>query len=217
MTKEQIHEFKKTINTFKECNLLNYIVIIGSWAVYLYKYYFNNADYKSGIKTRDIDILYPNINKPKLKDKIDIKKKLLDIGYVTDVDKTTEVTRFYKDGEIELEFLVQEKGSGDQKSYTIDPISIRAEGLRHLDVLIDNLIIVKIEEDIEIRIPHPAAMIWHKLIINHSRRDNYKKEKDLRTIDTLLSYLMNNEIDKMKIKSIYAQLNKKEKNMQLKQ
>ena len=81
MRKEQENVFWKTIKAFKELGILQNIMIIGSWAEYLYPQLFE-TDFVPNLKTRDVDFFYRNINIPK--EKVPIVQKLKDIGYVYD-------------------------------------------------------------------------------------------------------------------------------------
>ena len=74
----QREAFWQTIEIFDKQGLLPYIMIIGSWAEYIYSYYFK-TDFKPNLRTRDVDFLYRNINKPK--NKINITTALVNNGY----------------------------------------------------------------------------------------------------------------------------------------
>ena len=61
--------FLETIKIFDNIGILPYIIIIGSWAEYLYETLYSG--FESDLKTMDIDFLYSNIRKPYYK--IDLK------------------------------------------------------------------------------------------------------------------------------------------------
>ena len=54
MRKEQENVFWKTIKAFNELGILQNIMIIGSWAEYLYPQLFE-TDFVPNLKTRDVD------------------------------------------------------------------------------------------------------------------------------------------------------------------
>ena len=60
MTKEQETAFWQTLKAFKEISLLKHVMIIGSWAEYLYPALFE-TDFIPTLKTRDIDFFYKNM------------------------------------------------------------------------------------------------------------------------------------------------------------
>ena len=186
MTNAQIEAFDQLINVFDEEGLLPHIEFIGSWTMYLYQFYFGDNDYIPDIRTRDIDILYPNIRKPK--HRVDLSSALSKIGFEPVTDRNGP-TRFFKDGDFELEFLVQEKGAGSIEPYLITPLSIKAEGLRFMDILIDNAIYIQLPSAKQVMVPHPVALILHKMIINHNRKPEAKKEKDIRSAELLFPYI----------------------------
>jgi hypothetical protein len=117
--------FWETLNTFKEIGLLDNLLLVGSWAEYIYQ--FCLKDFFSIIKTRDMDFLVKNIRKPARR--INIYEVLESRGFIADTDYLTGITKFYKEGVIELEFLVLEKGRGQIEPYVVEPLGIKAEGL----------------------------------------------------------------------------------------
>ena len=66
MRKEQEAAFWLTIKAFKEIGLLQHVMIIGSWAEYLFPSLFE-TDFMPNLKTRDVDFFYRNINIPMVK------------------------------------------------------------------------------------------------------------------------------------------------------
>ena len=97
MTKEQESAFWNTIKAFKELGILQNIMIIGSWAEYLYTDLFR-TDFYPNLRTRDVDFFYRNINIPK--EKIPLIQKLKEIGYV--YDEVDGISRFYKEDFLEM-------------------------------------------------------------------------------------------------------------------
>ena len=78
MRKEQEEAFWQTIKAFDEIGLLRHVMIIGSWAEYLFPPLFK-TDFMPNLRTRDVDFFYRNINIPK--EKINVVQKLKSIGY----------------------------------------------------------------------------------------------------------------------------------------
>ncbi|WP_227766349.1 GSU2403 family nucleotidyltransferase fold protein [Zhaonella formicivorans] len=183
---EQKRVFWDTMKLFKEIGLLPHVLLIGSWVEYVYEFAYYK-DYYSNLRTRDLDFLVKNINRPS--NPIDIKQALTNNGYIMDVDSLTGTTKFFKENLLELEFLVMEKGRGQSEPYLIKPLNIRAEGLRHLDILLNNTTQVSIDEyGMMLQIPLPQAYLLHKIIISDKRSD-FKREKDLRSILNILEYM----------------------------
>ena len=210
MTQEQINNVNLIISKFNELGILEHVEFIGSWATYLYQQYFRDDRFIPDLRTRDIDIPYPNIRKPR--HAVDIKTGLSDIGFELYKDRHSGVTRFFKDGEFELEFLVQEKGKGTADAYKIEALNIYAEGLRNLDILIDNAIYIETINGLRVMVPRPAASVIHKLVINNDRFPLEKREKDLRSAEYLLQFINENSDERKALSVIYNALTKKQKN-----
>ncbi|MFZ5634146.1 MAG: GSU2403 family nucleotidyltransferase fold protein [Bacillota bacterium] len=175
--------FWETLSTFQEIGLLENLLLVGSWAEYIYQ--FCLKDFFPIIRTRDMDFLIKNIRRPARK--INIYEVLESKGFIVDTDYLTGVTKFYKEGVLELEFLVLEKGRGQLEPYIVEPLGIKAEGLRHMDFLLFNSITVE-TKGIRISVPSPQAYLLHKLIINDQRQVD-KKEKDIESVINLLEYI----------------------------
>ncbi|MDD4146559.1 MAG: GSU2403 family nucleotidyltransferase fold protein [Clostridia bacterium] len=195
---KKIHIFWDTIKTLDENGILPYLVLVGSWAEYLYEAVYYKG-YNSYLKTKDMDFLIPNINKPK--SKFNLAEVLVESGYIQDIDYLTGVTKFYKDGVIELEFLATVKGSGEKTIYEVQTLGIKVEGLRHIDFLSDNSFVL-LANDLYIRVPYPQAYLLHKLMINEQRQ-GYKKEKDINAVKNLLFYLKENPQEHNFLKMLY--------------
>jgi len=112
----------------------------------------------------DMDILIKNIRR--INTNVSLPSLLSEHGYIYDEDPLTGVSKFYKSAVIELEFIVREMGRGKTDPYKVDSLNIKAEGLRHLDILCDNSIKLEIN-NFNLWIPTPQAYILHKLIISN--------------------------------------------------
>ena len=123
-----------------------------------------------------MDFLIPNIKKPS--EPIDVPKVLEQNGFVLDdtVMGGIGLTKFFKKGVLEVEFLVKEKGKGKVEPYDT-MLGVTAQGLRNMAILTDNTIHVTYKNH-PLEIPTPAAYIVHKLVINENRLPEYKQEKD---------------------------------------
>ena len=125
-------------------------------------------------------------------------------GFISDTDGFG-VTRYHHGHELELEFLASERGSGQTKSYKIEPLGIMVEGLR-LSLLIEESIEIE-AEGLIVLVTGPWAYILHKLSINSIRGN--KAAKDMEAIRMLLDYFEGEEYFVGNLKRCYAGLNKK--------
>jgi hypothetical protein len=100
--------FWEIIEVLHQSALLPHIMVIGSWAEYLYPHYLGD-DYLPNMKTRDVDLYYRN---PYLE--IDGAEELIGsfraAGFLLD-EHFIDTGKLFKDG-LEVEFLSSQMGSG---------------------------------------------------------------------------------------------------------
>ena len=197
----QIKAFDDLIKALYDANVLDSVLIIGSWAEYIYVE-TGLLNYMINMRTQDIDVLICNKNKPRAP----LNKILVEQGFELLVDPSG-LMKYDKSGEIEVEFLVREMGRGQVEPYKTE-MGVTAQGLRNMDILIDNRTQV-IYKGFSVCIPKPAAYVIHKLIINKDRED-YKKEKDAETISNFLAFATN-EAFISELKVLFENHNKKTK------
>ena len=177
----QRETFHDVLAVLQQIGLLPHLMLIGSWAEYAYeRNYFSN--FEANLQTRDVDFLLKNLHLPK--NMLNLKSALEAQDFIAVTDPLTEITKFFKGGTLELEFLARELGSGSSKPCHASGLGINVEGLRHMDLLLDNPIICKIN-GLDVIVPAPHAYILHKLLINKNRRPE-KRDKDIRSVIKLL-------------------------------
>ncbi|MBI5874161.1 MAG: hypothetical protein HZB36_08535 [Candidatus Omnitrophica bacterium] len=175
MEKKQSDLCFEILRRFHKENILDDLILIGSWCIYFYKDYFDNVPYidRAAIRTRDIDFL---IDKPaRIKHAVNIPELLKDLGFVT-ILKGREGYVKLDHPDLMLEFLVPEKGKGTDKPVPLTKLGMNAVALRFLSMLTENVIKIKIE-DFDISMPHPINFALHKLIIFQRR---FKEEKAIK-------------------------------------
>jgi hypothetical protein len=121
-------EIIMVLDEIKECD---HVILIGSWAEYLYEQCQVIDDFVSEIRTQDIDLLIKNINKPR--EHVDILSEFSKRGY--DIDVTGhDIYRLIKD-DFEIEFLVPMVGG----SYTASDVPAfelkKVEAINHVHML----------------------------------------------------------------------------------
>jgi len=205
MNKQQ-ETFWEAIEIFSKLGVLSHIVIIGSWAEYIYeeRKYFK-APFLAYVRTTDMDILIKNINKPSWK--VDIIKAFEEKDFMHEID-ITGITKLYKEN-LEIEFLTKELGSGQTEPYKVESLGIKAEGLRFMDYLIDYAIVVDVH-GYSVCVPSPAAYTIHKILIN-DRRSEHKKAKDIIAVQNMITFIQRSEKDLKEIRDIYQKLSSKAK------
>lgn len=173
--------FWEIIDVLSRSALLPHVMVIGSWAEYLYPYCLGD-DYRPNLKTRDVDLYYGN---PYLE--VEGAEALVEnfraANFMLD-EHFSDTGKFFKEG-IEVEFLSSQIGSG-AGLIEIPFTGVKAEKLSDLDMLKPLWVVVR---GYEIKIPTPESYIAHKLYINPERRPVSKRAKDIEAVRSLLLYL----------------------------
>jgi len=199
---EQWRHVLEILNNLDKAGCLEHVMLIGSWADYLYSVAGVLPDYESRIRTLDLDFLIFNIRKPK--EKKDAVAVFRELGFLVEKDRITGVTKLLDpQNGFEVEFLVQQMGSGIER-YMGTNLGVTAQALRHFNILVNNRIKVEYFGR-EILVPCPEAFILNKMIINTERSD-YKAEKDRVAINNMYPH-----IDKEKFNQLKGRLSKKER------
>lgn len=194
-------EFLRFIKLLSDNNCLEHIILIGSWAEFLYMETGVLPEYEANIRTLDIDFLIKNLRKPH--QSISISALAKEEGFLVDQDRLTGTTKIFDMDGLEIEFLIPKIGKGVESSLKTN-LGVTAQALRHLELLKKNTIIVKYFE-IEVEIPTPEAFVLHKMIINEERKE--KIEKDRNVINSMYFHLNHRTLEGLK-----ERLSKKEKN-----
>ena len=196
--------FDDTLTLLENANVLEHIIIVGSWAEYIYKE-SGLLDIPTTLKTQDIDLLIPNIRRPNKK--IDLVETLRENNFLLH-HSIDGLMKFNKGGVIDIEFLVREMGAGKMDPYKVDSLGVTAQVLRHLEVLTDNT--TKIQyNNLSVIVPRPGAYVLHKLIINKFRNEN-KKQKDIRAVKDILKLVEKSHVELYALQKIYNRLTAKE-------
>lgn len=206
MDNRQEAAFWSTIKVLSDADALPYMVVIGSWAEYLFSFYFD-SNYIPNIRTRDVDFLYPNIRRPTRQ--IKLEQKMTEAGFKVVRDSITEAVKIFKEDLLEIEFLTRQIGSGREIVLDIPGIGMRGQSLRDVNMLSQYLMQLNIQKFL-INVPEPAAFAIQKILIYPHRIPKSKKEKDIESVRNLLPHIIGSEQDLNTLKSILKQCNKKE-------
>ena len=185
----------KTLGVLRE--YLPEIVLGGGWAPFLYHRYIFHDRKREPVFTRDIDLMVrPTV--PVIGGK-SIDKILLDAGLETVFKSADNPAVIHYEGLIDgvdvgIEFLTDLTGSETDAVKKVQP-DLHAEALRYISLVVENVTELFIEDipeaedngPILLRVPTPAAYIFHKGLIYRRRRDQRKKYKDLYYIFDILT------------------------------
>ena len=195
----QQKEFSRFIKLLSDNDCLEHVILIGSWAEYVYQETGLLKDFNSNIKTMDMDFLIKNLRKP-LPEK-NLAALARAEGYLVESDVLTGVTKIYDKAGLEIEFLIGKKGAGVEQALKTN-LGVTAQTLRHMEVIIRNTIEVEYF-NMKITVPMPEAYTVHKIVINQDRGS--KKKKDQIAIGNIWRTL-----DLVEVKKLAETLTKKE-------
>jgi len=207
MNREQEQAFWDTIKVLHELDVLPHIMLIGSWAEYLFPLLFE-TEFEPNIRTRDIDFFYRNVGVPN--QPIQFVAAMRKNGFLYEVDAVSEVARFYKEDLLEIEFLTKVIGSGSQTSYLIRSLGIKAEGLRVINIL-DDFATEVTKNGYTVIVPLPSAYIIQKLLANPTRVPASKREKDIAAVNNLLDHIKASEKHSKDLERVIAALTPKQR------
>jgi hypothetical protein len=198
---EQSQLFLKVLREFQNTGVLEDLVLIGSWCHYFYRIYFNDAPEIPLVRTLDLDFLVPG--RRLAKKSIDIPGVLGKLGF--------EPVRHYPSGfvkyehpDLEVEFLVPERGRGNDRPVKIDKLGINAQALRFLSILEDYTIEVS-HSGVTVRLPEPAAYVLHKFIIARRRSKREKEERDLLAAKEIGEFILKEEMQQARLRKIFTE------------
>lgn len=182
----QQKEFIKFIKLLDDNDCLEHVILIGSWAEFLYRELGVLDGFETNIKTLDIDFLLKNMRRPM--PERNIIPLVKEAGYLVERDVLNGTTKIYDKNGLESTLKTN--------------LGVTAQSLRHLNILSANTINVSYI-GMNITIPEPEAYAVHKMVINLER--GRKQEKDCQAILNIWPYL-----DKKKAIDIITKLTKKE-------
>ncbi len=182
------------------------IILIGSWCQYFYRIYFDQPHRIPAVRTMDVDFLIPN--PPGIRKEINVPEILKKLDFIPAGDYPSGYTK-YVHPELELDFLIPDLGRGrGDKPYKIPQLHVNAVGLRYLNLLQSHTMKIT-HKGIKVRLPEPAAYILHKFIIQKRRKNKDKKKRDLNAAVEIGEFLLEDEVQKEKLKEVFISLPKK--------
>lgn len=205
MDKRQEDAFWATIEILNQSRTLPHIMVIGSWAEYLYSFYYESK-FLPVIRTRDVDFLYRNIRRPS--PQINLEQIMTKAGFVIIRDRLTEVVKMLKEDLLEVEFLTRQVGAGQNMYMDIPGIGIRGQSLRDVNILSEYPIELMVR-GYDIIVPEPAIYMLQKIMINPHRMPISKREKDIESVRNILPFILASQRDAFVLHEAIKRLSKK--------
>ena len=207
MEKKKYELCLEVLRRMKEHDILDKIMLVGSWCVFLYDDYFKGENLLPALRTRDIEFLFPVPFT--LHCKTDLYGLLKDLGFVMDY-KGNQGYIVFEHPDLILEFLAPARGRESEKPISIERLGINAQPLRFMDALSHNPIQLFFD-DVAVTLPHPADFALNKLLVAGRRTVLGKAEKDRTQAVALLNALNANGEFEM-ARTAYASMPKGWKN-----
>lgn len=204
MNKKFNNQQKEVLNLLKvlsDNQILDHIILAGSWAEYVYAQSGLLPGFSLELRTIDIDFLIKNIKKPT--EPISIPSIASQNGYSVAHDVLMGTTKLFSPGGLEIEFLIPQKGKGSNPILETN-LGVNAQALRHMDLIISNAITVNFL-GMNIQVPAPESYVLHKMLINDARKSS-KQIKDRNSIIRLLPHISFEKLNKF-----YEEYSKNEK------
>lgn len=193
------------LKELQEKDILDGLVIVGSWCQYYYKILFNNAPEIPLLRTMDVDFLVPNPSK--FKNKVDVSSLLNQLGFDSDYDYSSGLVK-YVHPDLEIQFLTPEIGRAKDTPYEIKKLNINAEGLTYMKMLQDYKFNMS-HNGVSVWLPTPEAYSLHKILISQKRKKPAKTEKDLLSAKNIGELCLEYETHRENLKTIYEHMPKK--------
>ena len=197
----------EVLRRMKKQGILDKIMLVGSWCVFLYDDYFKGENLLPALRTRDIEFLFPVPFT--LQCKTDLYGLLKDLGFVLDY-KGNQGYIVFEHPDLILEFLAPARGRESEKPISIERLGINAQPLKFMDALSHNPIQLFFD-DVAVTLPHPADFALNKLLVAGRRTVLGKAEKDRTQAVALLNALNANGEFEM-ARTAYASMPKGWKN-----
>ena len=196
----QEREFARFIKLLDASGCLEHVIIVGSWAEYIYRELGMLEGFDPIIRTLDIDFLVRNMRRPP--EPVSLASAAKEAGYLVESDRLAGTTKIMDKSGLEIEFLIGKMGAGVEPALKTN-IGVTAQAVWHLDILSRNAVQVAYC-GMTLFVPSPEAYAVHKMVINKDRKA--KREKDAAAILGIWPFL-----DMPEVARIISTLSKRER------
>jgi hypothetical protein len=185
--------------------------LVGSWCFKFYQNYLDVEYYPE--RTVDVDFA---IKIPYTGHQAKIGEKLKEMGFQEDRN-IQDGSIVYRGGDIMVEFLKDRRGDGRKEGDPyIQELDIAPQSVPYLRILLDHPETYQFRDLGKITVPSMPAFLAHKLVVMERRRDQGKKEKDLRQARAVAKALLQSQKRLQTLHSVVKSLHKSQQTMVLK-
>lgn len=200
--KEQQKEVLHLLKVLNDNGILDHVVLVGSWAEYVYAMGDVLPGFTVNLRTIDVDFLVKNLRRPTAP--VDVVALIKEEEYEVAHDILLGTTKFFSPNcGLEVEFLIPKRGSGSEAVLQTN-LGVVAQSLWHMTAVVNNTITANVL-GMKVQVPCPEIYVLTKMIIHEDRKPE-KQRKDARSVQKLLPYL-----DYDKLDALFASATKKEK------
>lgn len=195
---KKIDEFNNLLYEFKKKNVLQHLVLIGSWSLKIYE---KNYPLKSfALNTKDIDFLVKFPRGPFPDNVENIYNILKKSGYTARQAMLSKAEKYIPDipfsyNKLDIEFLCN-PGRHIKEPFSIKELGISVQPLRFQEILKDNTISLKYN-DFDVEVADPIIWAIHKISISQLRSGKnslLKMGNDLKTAKIIVDHFGKNKI-----------------------
>lgn len=187
------------LKSFHEEGILEDMVLIGSWTHLIYAHHFHNPPEIPATRTLDIDFLIPRPSR--IKKEVDVSAVLARLDFKVQINFGDGLVK-HAHPDLLLEFLVPKQGKGQEGPYKIAKFKTNAVGLRMLDMLAGNILVVPYH-GLRVNVPEPAAYALHKFLLQTRRKTAEKKTKDREAAQGIVTFLLKSKSGRESLKAVY--------------
>lgn len=194
--------FLAVIDRFAKGGVLSDIVLVGSWVLPIYRIYFGDAPEIPVLRTTDVDFLVGM--PPRIGREFDAPAALSELGFEPHWSLQGDFCK-YAHPDMEVEFLVPERGRGIGTAVLVDALHVKAQPLRYLSLAYERSMIVPFR-GFHVRVPEPEAFVLLKLLVIPRRKDRAKLEKDSVAARSVGQYLMSRDERRATLRELLGDL-----------
>lgn len=151
--------FTQVLTGLNNAGVLQQVVLIGSWALPIYRAYYDNNPEIPVLRTTDVDFLVNQL--PRGEPKADIQSILETMGFETHRSPVDGYCK-YVHPEIEVEFLTPEFGRGKDRPVYVEQFGVTALPLRYVSFAMDHTMTAPYGK-LSVRVPEAESGEPHTL------------------------------------------------------
>jgi hypothetical protein len=177
-------EFVGLLKEFQQKGALEYLVLIGSWCLPVYREHYPIPRF--AFTTSDIDFSVRRPRDFRQGPGIALQESLTKLGYVPKSGILSKAEKYIpapdsESNSLSIEFLC-EPGRNSLEPYRLPGLGIMANPVPYQKILLENIIILAYRK-IPVQLPRPAVWAIHKIAISQLRKGKDSKLKMIKDLD----------------------------------